>query len=53
MKRRLFWLVLGVIYTIWPIDLIPDVAPGIGWIDDGIVDLICAVMMARGRKKNA
>lgn len=28
---------LGAIYLISPVDLIPDVAPIIGWIDDAIV----------------
>jgi uncharacterized membrane protein YkvA (DUF1232 family) len=27
-------LVLGLAYVIWPIDLIPDAAPFIGWLDD-------------------
>jgi hypothetical protein len=31
--------VVSVIYTISPIDIIPDILPGIGWIDD-IVFLI-------------
>src|SRR5438105_14527368 len=27
-------LVLAIGYALWPIDLIPDVAPLIGWLDD-------------------
>jgi len=27
-------LALAILYIIWPIDLIPDVAPVIGWLDD-------------------
>ena len=25
---------LAVLYLIWPIDLVPDLAPIIGWLDD-------------------
>jgi uncharacterized membrane protein YkvA (DUF1232 family) len=25
---------IAAIYLIWPVDLIPDVAPLIGWLDD-------------------
>jgi len=32
-KPKLVALV-AVIYLIWPIDLIPDLAPVIGWLDD-------------------
>lgn len=49
--KPIAWIVLGVVYTVWPMDLIPDV-PGIGWVDDAVIDLFCAVMMARGRKGN-
>lgn len=49
MMRNLFWLALGVAYTLWPMDLIPDV-PVIGWVDDVVVDLVCAAMMARRGK---
>ncbi len=27
-------LILALIYILWPIDLIPDVAPVLGWLDD-------------------
>lgn len=27
-------LVLGLVYVVWPLDLIPDAAPFIGWLDD-------------------
>ena len=26
--------VLALLYVVWPLDLIPDVAPVIGWLDD-------------------
>ncbi len=37
--KKKFWLslvflVAGLLYTFWPIDIIPDVLGPIGWIDD-------------------
>lgn len=29
--------VLAIVYTISPIDLLPDVIPVIGWVDDGVL----------------
>jgi len=32
--------VLAIVYLVWPLDLIPDFAPFIGWLDDiGFVGL--------------
>lgn len=38
------WLVLGgVFYAVLPIDLIPDVLPVVGWLDDlGVLAAVCA-----------
>ena len=44
----LWLLILWVIYFIFPFDLVPDVLPGIGWIEDF---LILAVMYWGWRKK--
>lgn len=30
-------LVAAVIYVVWPFDLVPDIIPIVGWIDDGFV----------------
>ena len=30
-------IILAIIYVVFPIDLIPDVIPVIGWLDDLIV----------------
>ena len=27
-------LIIAVIYLAWPIDILPDIIPIIGWIDD-------------------
>ncbi|MDR3113723.1 MAG: DUF1232 domain-containing protein [Endomicrobium sp.] len=45
---KLAWalLVLAVIYTISPIDIVPD-APVIGWIDDAVVDLLAVLNLVR------
>jgi uncharacterized membrane protein YkvA (DUF1232 family) len=33
----------AVFYALWPLDLIPDVAPVLGWLDDlGIIGLVFA-----------
>ncbi len=36
-----FWLIiiLAILYVISPIDLLPDVIPVVGWIDDVVVAL--------------
>lgn len=32
--------VLAVVYLVWPADLLPDIVPFLGWLDDlGIVSL--------------
>ena len=32
-SKAIFWLVLAIVYTVLPFDVIPDV-PVLGWIDD-------------------
>jgi uncharacterized membrane protein YkvA (DUF1232 family) len=33
-----WWIVLGTLAYLWsPIDLLPDIFPIIGWIDDGLL----------------
>jgi uncharacterized membrane protein YkvA (DUF1232 family) len=51
---KLAWafIILAVIYTISPIDVIVD-APLIGWIDDAIVDLLAALNLVRKYIKTA
>ncbi len=37
---------LAVLYLIWPIDLVPDLAPILGWLDDiGITTLAAAYLL--------
>lgn len=42
LNMKLIIAILALLYVIWPIDLIPDIIPVIGYIDD-IVVVICAV----------
>jgi uncharacterized membrane protein YkvA (DUF1232 family) len=39
MKNKLV-PILAAIYVVWPLDLIPDVIPVLGWIDDVVAILI-------------
>ncbi len=32
--KKIFWILLALLYTLWPVDLLPDLLPGAGWIDD-------------------
>ena len=33
-----WWIVLGTLAYLWsPIDILPDIFPNIGWIDDGLL----------------
>lgn len=49
-KRRLFWrivfLLAAVIYTVSPIDLIPDLLGPLGWVDD--IGLWLALLLVEG-----
>jgi uncharacterized membrane protein YkvA (DUF1232 family) len=49
---KLAWalLFLAIIYTLSPIDAVPD-APIIGWLDDAIVDLLAVLNLVRKTKK--
>ena len=38
-------IVAALLYVLSPIDLIPDVIPGIGYVDDGLVVATCLVMV--------
>lgn len=44
-------LTLAVIYTILPTDIIPDLAPVAGWIDDAVVILLAVANTIRLMKK--
>lgn len=48
----------GVLYAIWPLDLIPDVIPLVGWLDDlGVLSVatwfVVREIRRHGRRKRA
>jgi uncharacterized membrane protein YkvA (DUF1232 family) len=49
--------VLAIFYAVWPVDLIPDVVPLVGWLDDlGVLALTFGFVardMAKHAKANA
>lgn len=46
MNFKWLFIALAILYVIWPLDVLPDVIPVIGWIDDLIVILL-AIYYAR------
>ncbi|MCU0821590.1 MAG: DUF1232 domain-containing protein [Spirochaetes bacterium] len=54
LKRFLPWII-GFLYTIFPLDIIPDFIGGIGWLDDiSVIILMLAwfVKMFKSSDKN-
>lgn len=43
-------VLLAALYTVWPLDVIPDV-PVVGWIDDGVIDAIALLYCIKGGKQ--
>jgi uncharacterized membrane protein YkvA (DUF1232 family) len=39
-------IIVALAYVLWPIDLIPDLIPVIGWVDD-VIALIVAFSIPR------
>lgn len=35
--KQILMILGGLLYVVWPVDLAPDMMPGLGWIDDLIV----------------
>ena len=31
------WLIVGILYAIFPVDVLPDVVPVAGWVDDLVI----------------
>lgn len=50
MKRAALLLIAALIYILWPLDLIPDIAPLIGWLDDLLVGLVAVYAAIRSLK---
>jgi len=47
-----FLVVAAILYLLWPWDIIPDVAPVVGWLDD-IAFLIGAISLLLGAAPTA
>lgn len=45
-KYSIIWLTIGILYSIWPLDIIPDSFPVVGWIDD--ISLLLATFTNSG-----
>jgi len=50
------FLVVAIVYSIWPIDIIPDILGPIGWIDDilvwGIVVITNGLLLLKGANRS-
>ena len=46
-KLPKFLVVAAILYVLWPWDLVPDIAPVVGWLDD-IMFLIGALSLLLG-----
>jgi len=48
--KRFYPILLALIYLISPVDAIPDILPGVGWLDDLVVlGVLAWVLIARQR----
>lgn len=47
---RAVWILLAILYIVSPIDLVPDVVPVVGWLDD--VAVLFAAFKQLAAKKN-
>lgn len=48
-------VIMAIVYGVSPVDLIPDILPLIGWVDDGIMGMLMSTisiwMLLRSRKQ--
>lgn len=47
----LFVLVLTLLYTLFPLDILPDFIPFIGWVDDGILMYLLFLQLKKETKR--
>jgi len=53
MLRQILPIVLGLLYLVSPIDAIPDLLPGVGWLDDLLIlALVAWTVMSQRRGMN-
>jgi DnaJ-domain-containing protein 1 len=48
---KAFWIVLALLYTLWPWDILPDLLPGAGWIDDVAVWILILQHLLRQERR--
>jgi uncharacterized membrane protein YkvA (DUF1232 family) len=51
-KIKIVFFIAGIIYVISPIDIIPDIVPFVGWLDDVAVFSAAALPLFDLIKKN-
>lgn len=49
-RRKLALLLAALLYFLSPIDLVPDVLPGVGQMDDGLLVLFTLAALAMPRR---
>lgn len=49
-RRKLALLLTAILYFLSPIDLLPDVLPGVGQLDDGLLVLFTLAALAMPRR---
>lgn len=52
-RRAGAWLLAGLLYAVWPMDLVPDWAVLVGWADDALVVFLAAYMAYRAYQRRA
>jgi len=53
MLRRILPILLGLLYLVSPIDAIPDLLPGVGWLDDLLIlALVAWTVMGQRRGRS-
>ena len=45
------WIVMALFYTISPLDIVPDIIPIYGWIDDGLILVISILNLVQSYLK--
>lgn len=43
--------ILAILYLVWPLDLVPDLVPFFGWLEDIGVDLLAAWYLVHATNK--